>query len=110
LATLRRIAFDYYEGLAARTLDDIRSAEDALVSQQDQQSRRDALYTSSRADLEGKWRISENATLQTPSQGMIENPVNPPILTAATMPGDPADESVFVGDLEIKGEPQMEVF
>jgi hypothetical protein len=36
--------------------------------------------------------------LQTPSQGMIENPVNPPILTAANLPGDPADESVFVSE------------
>jgi hypothetical protein len=97
-ATLRRIAWDYYDGLAQRVLNEIREAEDALVSQQDQQSRRDALYVSSRADLEDKWRIGGKATLQTPSQSMIENPVSPPILTAANLPGDPADESVFVGE------------
>ena len=97
-AQLRRIDFAYYDGLAQRVLNEIREAEDALVSQQDQQSRRDALYATSRADLEGKWRIGENATLQTPSQGWQENPVNPPILTQASMPGDRADESVFVGE------------
>ena len=95
-ATIRRIDFVYYDSLAHRVLDDIRSAEDALVSQQDQQSRRDALYAGTRADLEGKWRIGENASLQTPSQGWQENPTDTQLITATNAPGDPADESVII--------------
>jgi hypothetical protein len=101
--TIRRIDFAYYDGLAHRVLDDIRSAEDALISRQDQQSRRDALYAGTQADLEGKWRIGENATLEAPSQGWQENPPDRPLITATNAPGDPADESVII----IPDDPQV---
>jgi hypothetical protein len=107
--TIRRIDFAYYDGLAQRTLDDIRSAEDALVAQQDQQARRDQLYATRRADLQERFRVGETATLQIPSQSMIENPTAPKI-TTANAPVDPADESVFLDDLETPGPPRMEKF
>src|SRR5687768_16456700 len=96
---IRRIDFAYYDGVAHRVLDDIRAAEDALVSQQDQQAKRDALYGQSRADLQERFRVGDTATLQTPSQSMIENPPAPQqLITAASAPGDPSDESVFLDE------------
>jgi hypothetical protein len=106
--TIRRIDFAYYEGLASRVLDDIRGAEDALVSQQDQQAKRDQLYATSRADLQERFRIGDSATLQTPSQSWDENPAAPKV-TAANAPGDPSDESVFLDD-STKQPPRTEPF
>jgi hypothetical protein len=95
---LRRINFQYYEELAHRVLDDLHGAEDALIQRIADQGKRDALYAGSRADLEKRFRVGDTATLQTPSQGMIENLINPPLLTASSMPGDPADESVIIDE------------
>jgi hypothetical protein len=106
-ATIRRIDFAYYDGLAQRVLDDIWSAEDALVSQRDQQAKRDQLYATSRADLQERFRVGETATLQTRRRLGDENAATPKI-TAANAPGDPSDESVFVDDLEIAGSPRTE--
>jgi hypothetical protein len=83
------------------------SAEDALVSQRDQQAKRDQLYATSRADLQERFRVGETATLQTRRRLGDENAATPKI-TAANAPGDPSDESVFVDDLEIAGSPRTE--
>jgi hypothetical protein len=100
-ATIRRIDFAYYYGLAHRVLEDIRSAEDALIEQSDQQSRREALYADSRADLQERFRVGETATLQTPSQAWQENSADRPLITAVNAPGDPADESTIIDEPQV---------
>ena len=103
MPNLSRIDFAYHEGLAQRVLTEIRECEDALIQQQDQQSKRDQLYAPARADLEQRFRVGSTATLQTPPQDWRENPPDPEqLITAANAPGDPLDESVFVAPPKIE--------